>query len=264
MRDLIRHLTRIFGLSIPLRRIYHRVFFAHRTIVANCAGITRIFATPTPTIAEQVRTLTGEGPVLELLLEHLKDQEVVWDVGAGFGLYALFASARLHAGSVLAFEPEPRIRELLSTNIGLNNAGNITVSPIALGDRDGEVGLFASDSPNVGTSALVRRTDYPVQDLSTSVRMLRGDSLLARGEAPAPAVLKIDVEGAEALVLAGLADTLQSGRVRMICCEVHPRLLPLYGSPADQFESFLTSLGFSIMLRHHRGTEYHLLCTRTP
>ena len=265
MRDFLRLTAQFSGLAAPIRTIYHRLFFfSRRTRVARCSGITRVFSTPTPTIAEYVRTLTDEGAVLEPFLGVLKDSDVVWDVGAGFGLYTLFASARLQAGSVLAFEPEPRIRSLLLKNVGLNEAGNVTVSPVALGDMDGEAGLFASNSPNVGTSALVRRTDYPVRTVPTPVAVHCGDSLVARGDAPAPIVLKVDVEGAEARVLTGLLDTCRSGTVRIICCEVHPRLLPLYGSSAEQVESLLASLGFSVLVRHHRGTEYHLLCARTP
>jgi FkbM family methyltransferase len=265
MRDLIRAFARMTRLSRPLRTLYHRAFYARRTTTAACAGITRTFFTPTPTIAEHVHSLTGEGPVLEMFLEHLHERDIIWDVGAGYGLYALFAAARLHSGgAVRAFEPEPVVRALLAKNIALNNAGQVSVLPIALGDSDGQIGLFASASPNVGTSALVQRLDYPVQQSPTSVSILRGDSVIARGIAQRPAVLKIDVEGAEFLVISGLANTLRLGTVRLICCEIHPKLLPLYGSSADRFEDLLASFGFRILFRHTRGTEYHVLCHRTP
>lgn len=225
--------------------------------------MTRTFATPTPTMIEHVRTLTGETPVMEAFLQHMHERESVWDVGAGYGLYTLFAAGRLRCGgTVRAFEPEPSIRRLLDRNITLNNLAQAVVLPFALGERDGTTGLFASASPNVGTSALVQRQDYPVAPTPVTVSLLRGDTVIARNMAPRPTALKIDVEGAEFAVLSGLANTLSLGIVHLVCCEVHPKLLPLHGSSAERVEELLRSLGFSVLLRQERGTEYHLVCRR--
>jgi FkbM family methyltransferase len=263
MRDLLRIFAHRSGLYKPLRTLYHRTFYARRITTAGCAGITVRFSTPTPTIVEHVQSLTGEGPVLESFLGHLHEADVVWDVGAGFGLYALFSSVRTRGrGSVQAFEPEPGIRTLLHQNIGLNEARAISVHPFALGNSDGTTQLFASASPNIGTSALVQRPDYPLRETPASITLSRGDTLVADGAVPPPTVLKIDVEGAELLVLCGLAETLRRGSIRLICCEVHPRLLMLYGSSPEEFEHRLRASGFSVASRHPRGTEYHLLCLR--
>jgi FkbM family methyltransferase len=260
MSGQLRSLLRRSVLYRPLRTLYHSVFYSRSVHAAFCAGMTRRFSTPTPTLAEHVRTLTGEGPVLEEFLGLLREDDSVWDVGAGFGMYALFASGRIGArGSIHAFEPEARIRLLLERNIGLNNAPSVSIHPLALGDTDGTVALFPSDSPNMGTSSLAHRHDYPVRDPASDVPMQRGDTCIERGMAPPPTVVKIDVEGAEGKVLAGLSATLASGSVRMICCEVHPHLLPLFGTSAGAVESVLRASGFQIALRYPRGTEYHLL-----
>jgi FkbM family methyltransferase len=265
MRTLLRALARMTGLSRPLRGLYHRTLYAHRTTIIQCSGLTRSFATPTPTMVEHVCTFTGEEPVLKAFLENLHERECVWDVGAGYGLYTLFAAARLRCGgTVRAFEPEPVVRALLEKNITLNRADQATVLPVALGDRDGTAGLFASASPNVGTSALVQRDDYPLASAPTTVTLLRGDTVIGRGMAPRPSALKIDVEGAESTVLSGLETTLRLGTVHLVCCEVHPKLLPLYGSSAEHVEELLRLFGFSVRLRQTRGTEYHLVCLRTP
>ncbi len=265
MRNLLRRLLRRTGLFEPIRSLYHRLFYTGRTTPARCGAVVIPFSTPTPTLAEHVRTLTGEGPVLEAFLASLHEQDIVWDVGAGFGLYTLFASARLASGgAVHAFEPEPGMRTLLESNVARAGGGAVHIHPLALGATDGGGGLFASDSPNPGTSSFVRRSDYPVQRTAAEVGVLRGDTCILRGIAPSPTAIKIDVEGAEALVLAGLASTLASGAVRLLCCEVHPELLPLFGTSAEAVEETIRSAGFKPLLRRPRGTELHILSRRSP
>lgn len=262
MRTLLLRLLRLAGLSGPLRSLYHRLFFHNRRVEVSCAGISRTFVTPTPTIAEHALSLTGEGPVLEELLRALQPGDVFWDVGGGFGLYALFAAARLTESTVVSFEPEAGVRALLERNIETNGAQNVIILPLALGNTNGEGGLHASVSPNAGASSMVRRTDYRVRRRAASVRTVRGDTLIRSGEAPAPTAVKIDVEGAEQMVLAGLEDTLRSGHVRLLCCEVHPLLLPLFGASAAGVEEMIASWGFIVKRRHARGTESLLYCTR--
>ena len=53
------------------------------------------------------------------------------------------------------------------------------------------------------------------------VRTERGDGSVRDGAIPAPTVVKIDVEGAEPLVLDGMRRTLADDRCRLVYCEEH-------------------------------------------
>ncbi len=260
---IARNLAKRGGLYSPARFFYNTIFYsrARRTVkVENCSCT---FWTPTPTIAEHVVSLTDEKELLQHLLKGLLPDDVVWDIGASFGLYTCFVSAKLgERGKVYAFEPEPRMRKLLGRNVALNRCRNVSVLPCALGSTDAETILYQSDSPNAGTSALTQRTDYRVKAQGINVLLRRGDSLVNEHTVSVPTILKIDVEGAEAQVLGGMGHLLRNNSLRALYCEVHPHLLPLFGDTAAGVEHCITEAGFTIAERHSRGTEYHIICLR--
>jgi FkbM family methyltransferase len=247
----------------PLRAAYNAVVYGRSTRSVTLRGIRRTFGTPTGTIREHVDSFAGEEVVLVDLVSSLRSNDCFWDVGASFGLYSLFASAIIAApGAVHAFEPEPRMRRLLQRNAGLNNAGSLTVHSFALGDQDGVALLYRSATPNIGTSALAQRRDYRLKRRGISVALRRGDHVAGDRTAGPPTVLKIDVEGGEGRVIAGLGDLMRSPGLRLVVCEVHPHLLPSFGDSVASLEAMITESGFTLQERIPRGTEYHLLCRR--
>jgi FkbM family methyltransferase len=142
------------------------------------------------------------------------------DIGANVGLYSLFMAGR--GARVLAIEPQPGIVERLSFNVGLNPQLDITVVPLALSDRDGEVELVICDRDRSGTyvHGVAGRNDgtemvrVPCRPLLTIVRQAGIVAIDA---------LKIDIEGAEDLALAPfLGDAEGALLPRLILIEDRP------------------------------------------
>lgn len=259
----LRALAARAGVDGPLRAAYNAVVHGRSTRSVMLRGIRRTFRTPTGTIREHVDSFAGEEVVLLEVLTSLRSGDCFWDVGASFGLYSVFASGVIAPpGRVHAFEPEPRMRRLMEKNAALNGAAPITIHPFALGDRDGEAFLYCSASPNVGTSALARRHDYRLKGRGMPVSLRRGDHVAGEGTAGRPTVIKIDVEGGEGRVLAGLGELLKSRDLRLLACEVHPHLLASFGDSIETLEAMIAEAGLAISARIPRGTEYHLLCRR--
>ena len=104
------------------------------------------------------------------------------DVGSSDGSYVLYFLARTQTQRVLSFEPDPAARERLHRNLALNGFGSVPRLQLrgqAVGDgEDGSIAL---------------------------------DDLLA--EIALPAVIKVDVEGAEAAVLRGADALIRRGHV---------------------------------------------------
>lgn len=123
---------------------------------------------------------------------------VVYDVGANVGFYTL-AAARIvgPSGHVFAFEPEARNVGLLRRHVALNQLRNVTIVQAAVGEREGLVG-FAGEREQ---GRVTDQGDFLVPALSL-------DGFIASGR-PAPDFVKMDVEGAEAMALAGAARLLQ-------------------------------------------------------
>lgn len=127
------------------------------------------------------------------------------DVGANVGNHSLFAAAIIGAPRVIAFEPNPEAYRVLRCNIALNDmAGTIEHLPFGLSDHDGHANV-ATPNPDINLGGTML-TDDP----TGTVELRRGDDLLA-GEGKI-GFLKIDVEGLEMQVLAGLESTIDRCR----------------------------------------------------
>jgi FkbM family methyltransferase len=192
-----------------------------------------------------------EKMALGAFLFHLKSDDVVWDIGAAFGLYSVHSAK--FCESVVAFEPEPVSCERLARNIQINGLqSKITVREIALSTEDGEVELFmdgycpslAGDSAN---SRCVR------------VQMTTVDNLIAAGNRT-PTVMKIDVEGAEAGVLRGAQSLLRGkNKPRLLFVEVHPQFLPSFGESEESVERLVLDAGYRLLAKERRAGEFYIV-----
>jgi FkbM family methyltransferase len=170
----------------------------------------------------RVRSLAGEAELLERMRRHLLAGDVVYDVGANVGLMSLVLAGhrveprvRIHS-----FEPEPANFHHLSRNIELNGlAQRVIPHQLALGATDGEAELFVRGGAGEGRHSLAS-----ARGSTGSIRVpLRTLASFARSVEDPPDFLKIDVEGAEGQVLAGLEPLLPHARPRELFIEIHPK-----------------------------------------
>jgi FkbM family methyltransferase len=146
--------------------------------------------------------------------------DVVYDIGANVGFFTAIA-ARLVGpiGNVVAFEPLKENFNLLRHNAHLNGFTNVTANNFALADRDGTAEfLLSKDATFGGLADSAGKIEN--QAGKTEVKVFRLDSVVQRGSLPLPRIVKIDVEGAEAAVLDGAAETIQKARPILII-ELH-------------------------------------------
>jgi len=156
-----------------------------------------------------------ERPLVDWLKHTLRPDDVFWDVGANIGAITLAAAPLCR--KVVAFEPDPRSNVRLSQNVAVNRLAHVEIVEGALGVEAGVAPLYQSGVRNSGmTSLIAGRSDAVGQ---TNVPVLRADDLIARRPELAPTIMKLDVEGAEHLVLGGATNLLRSGRLRAIVFE---------------------------------------------
>jgi FkbM family methyltransferase len=178
----------------------------------------------------------------------LKPGMVFLDVGANDGYYTLFAAQRVGPGGrVLAFEPSTRERVNLKRNVARNKMGNVTVIPAALGASSGTADLQLAQGVHAGHNTLGHFANDGVQPESVEqvdVRTLDGVARelgLTRIDA-----MKIDVEGAEASVIAGAREVLAGARP-LIVLEISDKALRGQGSDAQRLIGTLRGeLGYEI------------------
>ncbi len=178
------------------------------------------------------------------LAEHgVNPGDHVWDIGANLGVFAFSAAHRAGlAGGVLAVEADPWLAELLRRSAAAKTGAAATVEVLCAAAADGHrLELFATpgrarsgshlaSSPGAGDDMVGPTVAaHPVITISL-------DWLLAHR--PPPAVVKIDVEGAELPVLQGASTLLARHRPRL--------LLEVYEPSADAITRLLHGHGYEL------------------
>ena len=184
------------------------------------------------TVELDVADLTGHAPfflgvpyekTLTLLVTGLHPGDTFIDVGANVGYFTVLAARRVgDTGRVYAFEPHPDARARLAANLARNGvAHRVEICSDALSDVDGgAVELFVPGHESSLSTLRPATAAVPASKFTRSipVRTTTFDAWL-RTHPCDPALIKLDVEGAEDLVFRGMENTLRSHPPRRIVCE---------------------------------------------
>ena len=133
-----------------------------------------------------------------------------FDVGANIGHHTLFMSG--HADRVFSFEPFFAVRGEMERKLAYAKATNVTVFPVALGDKNENASFHPPSGANQGTGTLGDNLPTNASAELISVQVVRGDDFFAANHLPPISLLKLDVEGYEAQALEGLHQTLWRDR----------------------------------------------------
>jgi FkbM family methyltransferase len=180
-----------------------------------------------------------------------------FDVGANIGIYtALGARIVGPAGRVVAIEPGPANVAVIQETVRLNHFENVTVDARAASDRAGQVSLFlCGDNP-----ADHRLSDPTGRRRQVTVETVTLDALaLACGIARAD-VIKVDTQGSEAAVFAGMTQLLAAKPAPVIVAEFWPWGLTQAGVDPRAFLDRITVAGF---LLYEIDGDRRTICPRT-
>jgi FkbM family methyltransferase len=159
---------------------------------------------------------TYERHVVSAMRTHVVAGATAYDIGAHVGYLTLVLSRIVGpSGTVFAFEPDPRNREVLARNLAMNGARNVELSPLAVSEVSGMIS-FAT-FPGYSTVGHLANAETPSDAEVISVGATTIDEFIFQAGHPAPSLVKIDVEGAEDKVLRGATETLARIRPTIIC-----------------------------------------------
>lgn len=180
------------------------------------------------------RGLAYEREVFALLENRLDQYDAIVEIGANVGVYTTyFAQACNERQAIFAFEPSRKAFERLKENLALNGAARVQPFNLAVTDKPGLVSFFEPAGHLTNGSLSREFATFFSKDIQTSTVEAVDGSFLAQLLAPYRRLLfKIDVEGAEADVLRGLAPLITT---------VHPDLIV---EVLEGFESTLNALDF--------------------
>jgi len=165
------------------------------------------------------------------------------DVGAHIGFLSLQASRRVgEEGRVLALEPSQREYQRLVRHIRHPQFRNVSAIHAAAGAAD-TIQKFSVSPHHSGLNHLALAGDPRIH--LEEVPVVRIDTLLARhGSGKAPQLVKIDVEGAEMEVLAGMRELLATRPPPCLVVEISPELLDKSGSSQGELYAFMRGFGY--------------------
>lgn len=199
------------------RRLVHAYWRQQGTMTISVGSTTNQFYSEYPTEIRVLRFVRRyERVILEDMVKELESGDVMYDVGANIGVHSCVGAST--GADVVAFEPYPPNIERLESNVDLNGlAEQVDVRQVALADESGvaEFDSGAVNSPGWPWASMTTSQD------TVEVAKATGDTLVSEGSIPPPNVVKIDVEGAEPLVVDGLSETLSGESCRLVYCEVH-------------------------------------------
>jgi len=198
--------------------------------------------------------------VLEKLI---KEGDTIIDIGANQGEYALWAARKTgKTGQVHAFEPLTSIYSQLKENIRLNRALPIIPHQTGLSDKPGKLKLYSHDNYNEGVNTLFpdpARQSKVLEEIELSTL----DHEVERIGLKKIDLIKIDVEGAELMVLNGGRATLKK-HLPILFLEFNEKAFLIAGYSSTDILSLLEELGYSFYKIGLRGRLTHLEKNQVP
>ena len=163
-------------------------------------------------------------------IKSFKTNTVFWDIGANIGLYSVYAS-RIANCQTYAFEPSVYNLELLTKNIFLNQLeSKISLIPMPLSENT-KIDYFYMNNPDYSSALSSFSYDYDQDgnkfnsNFKYKVIGISASDLIDKFNIKLPNYIKIDVDGAEHLILKGFDENIFSS-VSEVLIEINEKLKP--------------------------------------
>lgn len=226
-----------------LSRFFHGREFVHVVDAGPARGLRYPIQLPQD---KGVWTGTYEVEFAEALSGATPTGAVCFDIGGWHGYFG-GVMARSGAARVYVFEPLPENCERIRRLIALNPELDIRLVEAAVADRPGTTvfEIMAQGSMGKLSESSFDRENRGSRQID--VRVVALDELVADGRVEAPALMKVDVEGAEALVLRGAREVLRTHRPTLFI-EVHSPEL------AQECRALLEATDYSVSVFEQKAT----------
>jgi FkbM family methyltransferase len=179
-----------------------------------------------------------ESRVMNLLAA---SSSVILDVGANIGYHSIRLALRESSATVYAFEPVPLFNRFLQYNVSLNSVGGrVQCLNCGLSNENGSFDFFIT--PRNGTNVSLKNVaerDDATRIIGLTMKMDDWTS----NNSVAPGFIKIDVEGAEFLVLQGASNTIKIHKPKILA-ELLRKWSAPFGYHPNKVLEFMRTLGY--------------------
>jgi FkbM family methyltransferase len=204
-------LVPVFGLLLVMLHLRARLAGPVEVLAVTRSG--ERFRCRPPDLVQMYLWLFGlwEPDLTTFIEDRLRDGDGFIDVGANIGYFSAVAARLVGArGAVVAIEASLAVFAALRETMELNgHHENVRCINRAAGDRVGTIAVYSGPSHNIGLTTTVPSRGFREEAI---VDVLPLDQLLLPAEIRSARVVKIDVEGGEDRVLAGMQEFLDRCR----------------------------------------------------
>ena len=173
----------------------------------------------------------------------MRDSDICFDVGGNGGYFSMLLARLAPLGAIHVFEPIPLNAALIAANRELNGFPHIFISNCVLGDEAQTLNLTVSADSAYSSLHDVGRS---LAVATIPARMITLDEYVKQHSIPHIDVLKIDVEGAEVLVIEGAAQHLSDVQraPRVVLMELYQENMVSFGTSVEQALAAMTSFAY--------------------
>lgn len=217
-----------------------------------------------------------EPEITRVFRGQIKPDDTVFDIGANLGYFGIVAGTEVGPeGSIHFFEPNPALTKLIVKSASVNGLGPISsINTVAVGNQAGTLDIYFNEVM-AGSGNLLHPAETGIRDTgvvdfgittTASTPVITIDEYCAARNIQRVDVVKIDVEGFEPNVYAGMRKTIKHNPSMRILMEFTPRE---YADPQEFFETLQADFtylycidnsadGRLIPLKNFRGAEKYL------
>jgi FkbM family methyltransferase len=194
-------------LEEPLDSVYYDLIGPRRT-QGTLGGITAEFNARSSSEYHSVQDFGGEEVIVKSMLDELRPEDVLWDIGAFVGWHAAFFG---QVAETVAFEADPETFGKLQETATINSEARITPVCLGLGNpatHRKRVSIVEGEGGEITEAGKTGKTTTVASPAT----------LIETALSP-PTAVKLDVQGMEGKVIEGFGDYLSD--IRLLFVEVH-------------------------------------------
>lgn len=143
----------------------------------------------------------------EMLYKLVKNNDVIFDIGANIGWYSIHLSKKLTGANIYSFEPIPETFSKLKRNVELNKIDNINIVNIPLSNKVQNLTFYYSPSATGASSSVNISEESDIKKLDCTTDTL--DLYVTKNNIERIDFIKCDVEGSELFVFQGGIESIK-------------------------------------------------------
>jgi FkbM family methyltransferase len=241
--------------KLELYRIWYK-FIKIMVVQAEYMGC-RILVRAEEDVGIQILAGNYEKNDLLYLLSEIQDGDVFLDIGANIGLFSVVAAKKNSSIKIHAFEPIPVNACLFEASIHLNGIKSIKLNRCCVGNVVGKIEFsLASDSAYSSIHDTGRMPE--IDKIITEITIL--DRYCEINDLKRVDIMKIDVEGAEKLVLDGAQNLFSkhNRKPRLVLMELYDENFKIFNTSIDEVIKVMQHYGYkAFVVEGNQRHDYH-------